>query len=53
MKSTRKPTVLTVGWIVDKLKYSDKVFLIQYHLVWCPKRRKPVLVGEVKEGSSR
>ena len=28
---------------------SNKVFLIQYHLVWCPKRRKPVLVGEVKE----
>ena len=27
----------------------NKVFLIQYHLVWCPKRRKPVLVGEVKE----
>jgi putative transposase len=27
----------------------SKLFLIQYHLVWCPKRRKPVLVGEVKE----
>ncbi|MGC8936883.1 MAG: IS200/IS605 family transposase [Candidatus Methanomethylicaceae archaeon] len=27
----------------------NKVFLIQYFLVWCPKRRKPVLVGEVKE----
>jgi len=27
----------------------NKIFLIQYHLVWCPKRRKPVLVGEVKE----
>jgi putative transposase len=27
----------------------NKVFLIQYHLVWCPKRRKPVLVGRVKE----
>jgi len=27
----------------------NKVFLIQYHLVWRPKRRKPVLVGEVKE----
>ncbi|MCC6027633.1 MAG: IS200/IS605 family transposase [Archaeoglobus sp.] len=26
-----------------------RVFLIQYHLVWCPKRRKPVLVGKVKE----
>jgi putative transposase len=27
----------------------NKVFPIQYHLVWCPKRRKPVLVGKVKE----
>ena len=27
----------------------SKVFLIQYHLVWCSKRRKPVLVGKVKE----
>lgn len=27
----------------------NKVYLIQYHLVWCPKRRKPVLVGKVKE----
>ena len=27
----------------------NKVFLIQYHLVWCPKRRKPVLVGKIKE----
>jgi len=25
------------------------VYLIQYHLVWCPKRRKPVLVGKIKE----
>jgi putative transposase len=27
----------------------SKVFLIQYYLVWCPKRCKPVLVGEVRE----
>jgi putative transposase len=27
----------------------SRVFLIQYQLVWCPKRRKPVLVGKVKE----
>jgi REP element-mobilizing transposase RayT len=26
----------------------SKVFLIQYRLVWCP-RRKPVLVGKVRE----
>ncbi len=26
----------------------NKVFLINYHLIWCPKRRKKVLVGEIK-----
>ena len=26
----------------------NQVYLINYHLVWCPKRRKPVLVGGVK-----
>ena len=25
------------------------MYLIQYHLVWCPKRRKPVLVGKIRE----
>ena len=25
------------------------MYLIQYHLVWCPKRRKPVLVGKIKD----
>ena len=24
-------------------------YLINYHLVWCPKRRKPVLVGAVRD----
>jgi len=52
-----------LGWIVDRLRCSDKlcglvkayqhsrnkVFLIQYRLVWCPKRRKPVLVGKVEK----
>ena len=26
----------------------NQVYLINYHLVWCSKRRKPVLVGGVK-----
>lgn len=26
-----------------------KVFLINYHFVWTPKRRKPVLIDKVKE----
>lgn len=25
-----------------------QVYLLNYHLIWCPKRRKPVLVGKVK-----
>lgn len=25
------------------------VHLIVYHLIWCPRRRKPVLVGKIKE----
>jgi putative transposase len=35
-----------------KLEYQrdeHRVHLIAYHLIWCPKRRKSVLVGEVKE----
>ncbi len=28
---------------------NKQVYLINYHLVWCPQRRKKVLVGEVKE----
>ncbi len=26
----------------------NKVYLINYHLIWCPKRRKKVLVGDIK-----
>lgn len=26
-----------------------QVYLINYHLIWCPKRRKKVLVGAIKE----
>jgi len=27
----------------------NQVYLINYHLIWCPKRRKPILVGRVKK----
>jgi len=27
----------------------NQVYLINYHLIWCPKRRKKILVGKVKE----
>ncbi len=26
-----------------------RVHLILYHLIWCPKRRKPILTGKLKE----
>jgi putative transposase len=26
-----------------------RVHLIMYHLIWCPRRRKPVLVGQVAQ----
>lgn len=26
----------------------NQVYLINYHLIWCPKRRKPILTGKVK-----
>lgn len=25
------------------------VYLLNYHLIWCPKRRRPVLIGNVKK----
>jgi putative transposase len=27
----------------------SQVYLINYHLIWCPKRRKKILVGNIKE----
>lgn len=27
---------------------ANQVYLVNYHFVWCPKRRKPILVGAVK-----
>jgi REP-associated tyrosine transposase len=30
-------------------KYAGAVFTLKYHLVWCPKYRKPILAGQVAE----
>jgi len=27
---------------------ANQVYLINYHLIWCPKRRRPVLVNKIK-----
>ena len=32
---------------MDYIKDEHRVHLIIYHLIWCPKRRKPVLVGDI------
>ncbi len=34
---------------LDYLRDEHRVHLIVYHLIWCPKRRKPLLVGTVKQ----
>jgi hypothetical protein len=44
----RKPPNLFVGRNCMEYKHSrNQVFLINYHLVWCPKRRKKVLVNKI------
>jgi putative transposase len=32
---------------MDYQRDEHRVHLVVYHLIWCPKRRKPVLVGDV------
>lgn len=34
---------------LDYLRDEHRVHLILYHLTWCPKRRKPILTGKIKE----
>ncbi len=43
MKTTKSSSKL------DYQRDEHRVHLIVYHLIWCPKRRKPLLVGAVKE----
>jgi putative transposase len=38
---------------MDYQRDEHRVHLIVYHLIWCPKRRKPVLVGAVAEDCRR
>jgi len=42
MKTTKKGTL-------EYQRDEHRVHLIVYHLIWCPKRRKPILVGELKD----
>jgi putative transposase len=34
---------------LDYQRDEHRVHLILYHLTWCPKRRKPILTGKIKE----
>jgi putative transposase len=38
---------------MDYQRDEHRVHLIAYHLIWCPKRRKPVLVGDVAKECRR
>lgn len=38
----------TEGNKMDYQRSKHHVFLINYHLVWCPKRRRKVLIGAVE-----
>lgn len=41
-----KNTCVLVGYSYQHTR--AQVYLINYHLMWCPKRRRPILVGKVK-----
>ena len=39
----------TTNQYLEYQRDEHRVHLIVYHVIWCPKRRKPILVGKVKE----
>ena len=38
-----------MGQTIEYQREEQRVHLIIYHLIWCPRRRKPVLVGPVAD----
>ena len=38
---------------MNYIKDEHRVHLIVYHLIWCSKRRKPVLVGEIEKDCTK
>jgi putative transposase len=40
---------MTMKQTLEYQRDEHHVHLIMYHLIWCPRRRKPVLVGNVAE----
>jgi putative transposase len=43
VETTNRPTTY------EYQRDEHRVHLILYHLIWCPKRRKPLLTGKIKE----
>ena len=44
--------IVDIWYIINTMEYKHsqhQVYLINYHLIWCPKRRKRVLVGRVRD----
>ena len=41
-----------ICYAINNMEYEhsrNQVYLMNYHLVWCPKRRRPVLTGKVAQ----
>lgn len=39
-------------YTIDSMEYqhsANQVYLINYHIIWCPKRRRPVLVNGIRD----
>ena len=44
--------VVDICYAINNMEYEhsrNQVYLMNYHLVWCPKRRRPVLTGKVAQ----
>jgi len=44
--------VVDICYSINNMEYEhsrNQVYLMNYHLVWCPKRRRPVLTGKVAQ----
>jgi putative transposase len=39
----------TASGTMEYQRDEHRVHLIVYHLIWCPKRRKPILTGKIKD----
>ena len=52
MSQTSFDCFVDMCYTINRMEYKrsiNQVYLINYHLIWCPKRRRKVLVGEIKD----